>query len=52
MPEIERLLEAEPRNPSYRSLHAAVLAAIGEYARALAIYREVLRQYPNKRASG
>src|SRR5579862_2349045 len=47
VPEIERLLESEPRNPSYRSLHAAVLAAIGEYARALATYRDVLKQYPN-----
>ena len=34
----------EPRNPSYRSLHAAVLAGIGEYARAhRRSMREVLR---------
>ena len=30
--QVERLLESEPRNPSYRGLQAAVLAAIGEYA--------------------
>ena len=34
LPQVERLLESEPRNPNYRSLHAAVLAGIGEYARA------------------
>jgi len=37
LPEIERLLAIEPRNPNYRSLHAAVLAGVAEYARAIDI---------------
>ncbi len=30
--QIERLLEADPRNPSYRNLHAVILSHIGEYS--------------------
>jgi len=44
--QVERLLLGEPRSPNYRSLHAAVLAAIGEYGRAIEIYVEVLKEYP------
>ena len=43
LPEIERLLAIEPRNPNYRSLHAAVLAGVGEYARAIDIRSEERR---------
>jgi tetratricopeptide (TPR) repeat protein len=46
--EIEPLLAAEPRNPNYRSLQAAILGGIGEYARALAIYDEILKEYPTQ----
>ena len=52
LPQIERLLEAEPRNPNYRTLKAAVLAGIGEYARAIEIYEGVLAEYPDRHASG
>src|SRR5437763_1503109 len=48
LPEIERLLAIEPRNPNYRSLHAAVLAGVGEYARAIDIYVQVLQEYPSQ----
>ena len=48
LPQVERLLAAEPRNPSYRSLHAAVLGAIGDYAGALAAYDGVLKEYPSQ----
>jgi tetratricopeptide (TPR) repeat protein len=48
LPEVERLLAAEPRNPNYLSLQAAVLAGIGEYERAVGIYKEVLAQYPSQ----
>ncbi len=48
LPEVERLLAVEPRNPNYRSLHAAVLAGIGEYTRALEIYAGILKEYPNQ----
>jgi tetratricopeptide (TPR) repeat protein len=44
--EVERLLTREPGNPSYLNLKAAILARIGEYARAIEIYAKVLAQYP------
>jgi tetratricopeptide (TPR) repeat protein len=44
--EVDRLLTREPRNPGYLNLKAAILTRIGEYARAIDIYREVLAQYP------
>jgi predicted Zn-dependent protease len=46
--QVEQLLVTEPRSPNYRSLYAAVLAAIGEYERAIEIYVEVLREYPRQ----
>jgi len=48
LPQVEQLRAAEPANPNYRSLEAAVLAGIGEYARSIDIYTEVLRRYPNQ----
>jgi predicted Zn-dependent protease len=46
--EIERLLAADAHNPNYRSLHAAVLAGVGEYERAIGIYVEILKEYPRQ----
>jgi tetratricopeptide (TPR) repeat protein len=48
LPEVERLLAVEARNPNYRSLQAAVLAGVGEYQRAIEVYRQVLAQYPRQ----
>jgi tetratricopeptide (TPR) repeat protein len=48
LPEVERLLRTEPRNPNYRSLQAAILAGVGEYERAIAIYTGILQEYPNQ----
>ena len=48
LPQVEQLRAAEPANPNYRSLEAAILAGIGEYARSIDIYAEVLRRYPNQ----
>jgi len=48
LPQLEQLLAAEPHNPNYHSLEAAVLAGVGEYARAIEIYAAVLKQYPNQ----
>jgi tetratricopeptide (TPR) repeat protein len=45
--EIERLLQAEPDNPSYRFLEATALTRIGEYDRAIEIYRAVLAKHEN-----
>jgi tetratricopeptide (TPR) repeat protein len=44
--QVLRLLAADPRNPSFRNLHAVILSHIGEYERSLAIYEELLREYP------
>ena len=45
MAELELLLAAEPRNPSYRNLLAVALSRIGEYERSSEIYSELLREY-------
>jgi predicted Zn-dependent protease len=46
--EVEVLLKAEPRNPGYRNLKAAVLTRIGEYRQSIDLYSQVLREYPNQ----
>jgi tetratricopeptide (TPR) repeat protein len=46
--EVERLLQVDPHNPGYRNLHAVVLCRIGEYAPALEIYADILREYPTQ----
>jgi predicted Zn-dependent protease len=46
--EVETLLALEARNPNYRSLHAAVLAGVGEYTRAVDTYVQVLKEYPHQ----
>jgi tetratricopeptide (TPR) repeat protein len=45
--QIEHLLAAEPDNPSYRFLKATALTRIGEYERAIELYRSVLTQHPS-----
>ena len=40
------LLAADPRNPGYRTLRAAILNSIGEYDDALRIYEQVVTEYP------
>src|SRR5262245_1278408 len=45
--EINRLLELEPKNPGYRNLKAAILGSVGEYAKSIKVYSEVLAEYPN-----
>ncbi|HKQ13180.1 MAG TPA: sulfotransferase [Steroidobacteraceae bacterium] len=44
--QIDRVLEADPRNPGYRNLKAAILIGIGEYEQAIRLYAEVLAEYP------
>jgi predicted Zn-dependent protease len=48
IPQIERLLAHEPRDPAYRNLMAACLGLVGEYGRAIAVYEGVLSQYPDQ----
>jgi predicted Zn-dependent protease len=45
--EIRRLLAADPRNPSYRNLHAVLLSRVSEYRQASEIYQELLAEYPS-----
>jgi tetratricopeptide (TPR) repeat protein len=38
------LLQADPRNPDYRSLYATALVGLGEHAQAIGLYRELLAE--------
>ena len=42
----EKLTEADPLNPSYRTLKAAIASSIGDYDAALELYSGVLAEYP------
>ena len=44
--ELDVLLAAEPRNPTYLNLRANALTSIGEYDRAIADFATVLAKYP------
>ena len=48
LPEIERLLERDPRNLAYHNLRAAILASLGDYVRAIAVLAAVLRVRPRQ----
>ena len=48
LPEVERLLAQEPRNPSYRNLKAAILANLGDYAESIEVYEAVLKEFPDQ----
>ena len=43
---MQQLVEADPLNPSYRTLKAALASSIGEYDQALELYAGVLAEYP------
>lgn len=46
--QIEALRAKDERHPGYANLHAAILARLGEYERAIAVYERVLADYPNQ----
>ncbi|WP_454717707.1 tetratricopeptide repeat-containing sulfotransferase family protein [Caulobacter segnis] len=46
--QIETLTAKDARHPGYANLHAAILARLGEYDRAIAVYDRVLADYPNQ----
>lgn len=48
LPEVERLLAKQPRNPGYRNLKAAVLANLGDYLGSIGVYEGVLREFPQQ----
>ena len=45
--QVQKLVEADPLNPSYRTLKAAIASGIGEYDQALELYAGVLAEYPH-----
>jgi tetratricopeptide (TPR) repeat protein len=45
--EIRRLLELEPRNRAYRTLHATVCVGLGDHERALSVFRELAAETPD-----
>ncbi len=48
LPQLQRLLDKEPRNPGYLNLQAAILANLGDYADSIEIYERVLRDHPRQ----
>ncbi len=42
------LLKSDPRNPGYRALKSAALGQIGEYAQAIEIYEDLLKNHPGQ----
>ncbi|MFI4890392.1 MAG: tetratricopeptide repeat-containing sulfotransferase family protein [Steroidobacterales bacterium] len=48
LPQIDRLLLEEPRNPGYRNVRAAILAGLGEYTESVEAYEAVLRDCPQQ----
>jgi tetratricopeptide (TPR) repeat protein len=44
--QVERLLAARPDDPAHRNLHAACLALVGDYGRAMEVYEGLLAQFP------
>ena len=47
-PQLKPLLAAEPRNPAYLNLMAASLGLLGEEDRSVAIYEQLLADYPRQ----
>jgi tetratricopeptide (TPR) repeat protein len=47
-PKSKRCCADRAANPGYRNLHAVVLCRIGDFAPALDIYADLLRQYPTQ----
>jgi tetratricopeptide (TPR) repeat protein len=41
------LLQADPQNRDYRAAHASACVGVGEYAQAIGIYRDLLREAPH-----
>jgi tetratricopeptide (TPR) repeat protein len=46
--EMEKLLETDPNNRVYRTMHATVCTGFGDYSQALPLYREILAETPNE----
>jgi tetratricopeptide (TPR) repeat protein len=48
LPQVERLLAKDPRNPGYLNLKAAILANLGDSADSIKIYEAALAEHPRQ----
>ncbi|MGC1387554.1 MAG: sulfotransferase, partial [Steroidobacteraceae bacterium] len=48
LPQVERLLARDPRNPGYLNLKAAILANLGDSADSIEIYEAALAEHPRQ----
>lgn len=48
LPEIDRALASEPRNPAFRNVQAVLLGRVGEFDRAIEVYADLLAEYPQQ----
>jgi tetratricopeptide (TPR) repeat protein len=46
--QIEKLLEKDPHNREYRTTHATICTGFGDYEKAVPMYREILREAPDR----
>jgi tetratricopeptide (TPR) repeat protein len=46
--EIEKLLKKDPHNREYRTTHATICTGFGDYEKAVPMYREILREAPDR----
>jgi len=51
VPHIEMLLERDPKNPQFRTMKASLLGQMGEDRDALALFEELVNEYPRHPAS-
>jgi tetratricopeptide (TPR) repeat protein len=45
--QVQKLIDADPVNPGYRTLKATIASSVGDYHTALELYEGVLADYPN-----
>jgi tetratricopeptide (TPR) repeat protein len=46
--EMEKLLRKDPDNRDYRTTHATICTGFGDYEKALPLYREILKETPDR----
>jgi len=51
LPHIDILLERDPQNPQFRTMKASLLGQMGEDRESLAVFEELVKEYPNHPAS-
>ncbi len=46
--EMEKLLRKDPHNRDYRTTHATICTGFGDYEKAVPLYRDILKETPNR----